>query len=240
MPKTMEKSLHSVRFPGESPEYRSARDQLLKAELGLRQQIEEVTALRRRLPLGGPVKEDYVFDEGGPDLDRPEGAMRVRLSELFRPGKDSLLIYSFMFGPEMKEACPSCTSILDGLNGSVPHALDRINVAVVAKSPIERIREFARGRGWRNLRLLSSARNSYNAEYHAETAGGDQMPALNVFVRRGGRIHQSYSTELLYYPWQRGEDPRHVDSIWPVWSLFDVTPEGRGTDWYPRLSYGKP
>ncbi len=185
MPKTIEKPLHSTRFPGESPEYRSARDQLLKAELGLRQQIEEVTALRRRLPLGGPLKEDYVFEEGGPDLDRAEGGKPVRLSELFRPGKDSLLIYSFMFGPEMKEACPSCTSILDGLNGSVLHARDRINLAVVAKSPIERIREFARGRGWRNLRLLSSARNSYNADYHAETAGGDQIPALNVFVRRG-------------------------------------------------------
>jgi predicted dithiol-disulfide oxidoreductase (DUF899 family) len=229
MPKTMEKPLHSVRFPGETPEYRSARDRLLKAELDLRKQVEEVIALRRRLPLGGPLKQDYVFDE---DDGKP-----VPFSELFRPGKDSLLIYNFMFGPEMKHACPSCTSILDGLDGSALHVLDRINFAVVAKSPIERIRSFARERGWRNLRLLSSAHNSYNLDYHGETAEGDQLPALNVFVRRDGRIHHFYSTELLYIPWPRGEEPRHVDSIWPVWSLLDVTPEGRGTDWNPRLSY---
>jgi len=233
MPQT---TLHSIRFPAESPAYRSARDELLQAEIDLRKQLEAVAALRRTLPLGGPLKEDYVFEEAGTDLG-PAAPRQVRLSQLFRPGMDSLALYSFMFGPEMAEACPSCTSILDGLNGSMPHVLQRINMAIVAKSPAERIRAFARERGWRNLRLLSSAGTTYNADYHGEKADGAQIPSLNVFVRGDGRIHHFYNTELLFAPSEPGQDGRHVDLIWPVWNLFDVTPEGRGTGWNPRLSY---
>ena len=211
-------------FPGESPQYRSARDKLLEAERELRRRLEGVAALRRTLPLGGALKEDYVFEEDGP----------VRFSELFAPGKDTLILYNFMYGPQMKEAC---TSILDGLDGEAPHVRDRVNFAVVAKSPIERIRAFARERGWRNLRLLSSAGNTYNQDYRAENAQGAQLPALNVFVRKDGRIYHFYSTELLYERGEPGQDMRHVDLIWPLWSLFDLSPVGRGTDWYPRLAY---
>jgi predicted dithiol-disulfide oxidoreductase (DUF899 family)/uncharacterized protein YndB with AHSA1/START domain len=232
-------SIHSTRFPGENAEYRVARDKLLRAELDLRNQLEAVAALRRTLPLGGALKEDYLFDEGSPDLNDLDTMKPVRLSELFREGKDTLMLYSFMYGPAMQRPCTSCTSILDGLNGSMPHVVQRVNVAIVAKSPMLRIREFARERGWRNLRLLSSARNSYNSDYHGETLEGGQLPALNVFVRRHGRIHHFYSTELLYAPFNRGQDGRHVDLIWPVWNMFDLTPEGRGTDWYPRLAYDR-
>ncbi len=227
-----------VRFPGETPEYRSARDTLLQAEKDLRVKIEEVAALRRTLPLGGKVREDYVFEEGGADLADSETKREVRLSELFQPGKDTLLLYSYMFGPAMRQPCTSCTSILDGLNGTAPHAMDRVNLAVVARSPIERIRDLARERGWRNLRLLSSAGNSYNVDYHAENEKGSQLPALNVFVRRPDGIHHFYSTELLYTRPEPGQDGRHVDMIWPLWNLFDLTPEGRGTDWRPKLAYG--
>lgn len=214
-------------FPGESTEYRAARDRLLDAERELRRQQEQVATMRRDLPLGGLLKQDYVLDEGSP----------VRFSELFAPGKDTLVIYSFMFGPRMKAACPMCTSILDALDGETPHVRDRVNFAVVAKSPIDRIRAFARERGWRNLRLLSSAANTYNTDYRAENSDGDQLPALNVFVRRNGRIHHFYGTELLYERPDPGQDGRHVDPIWPLWNLFDLTPEGRGTNWYPRLTY---
>ncbi len=107
----------------------------------------------------------------------------------------------------------------------------------MAKSPIERIREFARGRGWKNLCLLSSASNSYNNDYQGENEKGSQMPSLNVFVRRNGKISHAYNTELLFAPKEPGQDGRHVDMIWPVWNIFDYTPEGRGTDWSPKLSY---
>jgi predicted dithiol-disulfide oxidoreductase (DUF899 family) len=115
--------------------------------------------------------------------------------------------------------------------------IQRVNFAVVAKSPISRIMQFAKPRGWRNLRLLSSADNTYNHDYHAESPEGNQLPALNVFVRRDGEIHHFYNTELLYVPSEPGQDGRHVDMIWPLWNLFDFTPEGRGEKWYPRLSY---
>jgi len=144
----------TVRFPGESAGYRAARDELLAAERNLRQQIERVAELRRKLPLGGAVAEDYVFEDGAGGL--------VKLSDLFSEGKDTLAPYSFMYGPAMKQACPMCTSFPDSLNGTAPHAAQRLNLAVVAKSPIERIREFARGRGWHHPRLLSSAGNTYN------------------------------------------------------------------------------
>ena len=226
----MSDSKHSVRFPGESESYRTARNKLLDAEMLLRSNIEAVARMRRDLPLGGELAEDYVFDEAGDGSER-----KVRL--LFAEGKDTLIIYTFMYGPKMAQPCVSCTSILDALEGEAPHVMQRTSLAVVAKSPIARIMEFANRRGWRNLRLLSSADNTYNHDYHAESPEGDQLPALNVFVRRDGAIHHFYSTELLYAPCEPGQDGRHVDLIWPLWNLFDFTPEGRGDKWYPRLSY---
>ncbi|QRX83643.1 DUF899 family protein [Glaciimonas sp. PAMC28666] len=233
----METSLHSIRFPGETDAYRIARDGLLQAELDLRKQTEKVAELRRTLPLGGTLKEDYLFEQVDPDHPSSDAGKKVSLSALFREGKGSLLIYSFMYGPEMQRPCTSCTSILDGLNGTMPHVLQRVNFAVVAKSPIQRIQALAQERGWNNLPLLSSAHNSFNADYHGETANGKQIPSLNVFVRREGQIYHTYSTELLFSPTNPGQDPRHVDAFWPLWSLFDLTPEGRGADWHPELRY---
>lgn len=230
-------SLHSIRFPGESAEYREARDKLLQAEAQLRANIEQVSALRRKLPPGGAVAEDYVFEEGARDLEDSKTVRPVRLSELFAPDKDTLLIYSYMYSAKMASPCTSCTSILDSMNGASPHVTDRVNLAVVAKSPIERIRTVARSRGWRNLRLLSSANNTYNRDYHAENPEGGQLPVLNVFTRRDGGIRHFFATELMFLPAEAGQDRRHVDLIWPLWNLFDLTPEGRGTNWYPKLSY---
>lgn len=233
----MADSLHCNRFPGESAEYRLTRNALLEAEIDLRKQIERVAALRRTLPLGGPLKEDYVFEEVNVGLDVGAPDKKVQLSELFNDGKDSLIVYSFMYGPTMEHACPACTSILDGLDGTAPHAEQRVNLAVVAKSPPERIRAFARQRGWRNLRLLSSAGNTFNRDYHGETANESQIPAINVFVRRGRAIHHFFNAELLYAPSEPGQNGRQADLIWPLWNLFDLTPEGRGTEWSPKLSY---
>src|ERR1039458_2580462 len=157
--KTVSKPLHAERFPGESKAYRLARDKLLRAEMELRNHIEQVAAMRRKLPLGGVVPQDYEFEEGAPDPADTRSVRRVKLSELFRSGKGSLVVYSFMYGPNMAKACPMCTCMLDSLDATPPHAAQRINLVVVAKSPIARIREFGRERGWRNLRLLSSAGN---------------------------------------------------------------------------------
>jgi predicted dithiol-disulfide oxidoreductase (DUF899 family) len=240
-----------VAFPGESPEYRAARDRLLEQEIELRRAMEAVAAARRKLPPGGTVPEDYVFQGAAADGTPTD----VRLSELFAPGKDSLVIYSFMFprdpgderpGPASGQTarlpleegpCPSCVALLDQLDGAAEHAGQHLDLAVVAKAPLPRLLRFAEERGWRRLRLLSSASNTYNRDYLAETAEGAQRPMLTVFHRDGDAICHFWSSELFYAPPDPEQDPRHVGTLEPVWNLFDLTPEGRPTDWDEQLSY---
>jgi predicted dithiol-disulfide oxidoreductase (DUF899 family) len=240
-----------ITFPGESAEYRAARDRLLGQEIELRRAMEAVAAARRRLPPGGVVPEDYVFQARGPD----GGPTDVRLSELFAPGKDSLVIYSMMFprdpgderpGPQGRQTallplvegpCPSCTALLDQLDGAAEHVSQRVNLAAAGKAPLSRILAFADERGWRRLRLLSSAGSTYNRAYFGETAEGHQRPMLNVFHRDGQTIRHFWGSELLYAPTDPGQDPRHVGTIEPLWNLYDLTPAGRGTDWDEQLSY---
>jgi len=229
----------TVRFPGETKEYREARDRLLVAERDLRRQVEQVAEMRRKLPPGGKIPQNYTFREGAPDLGDKTTVRDVTLTDLFRPGMNTLVLYSFMYGPDAKQPCSSCTSILDSLDGAAPHLQQRINLAVVAKSPIERIREFARTRGWRHLRLLSSAGTTYNHDYFGEDKDSSQMPSLNVFVRQDGDVRHFYHSELLFAPSDPGQDARHVDLLWPLWNVFDLTPDGRDAAWHPRLVYDK-
>jgi predicted dithiol-disulfide oxidoreductase (DUF899 family) len=231
-------SLHDVRFPSESDAYRTARDQLLRTEIDLRRRIASTAALRRELPLGGEIPTDYAFEEWDAGADTPR---TVRLSELFEEGRDTLYLYSFMFvresqGLGFEGPCPSCTSIIDGIDGGLPHITQRINFAVAAKGPIERLRSHALARGWRYARVLSSEGSTYNLDYQAEDSAGNQWPLATVFVRRDGRIHHFWSSELWLVPREEGQDPRHVDFMWPLWSVLDRTPDGRG-DFQPALGY---
>jgi predicted dithiol-disulfide oxidoreductase (DUF899 family) len=240
-----------ITFPGESAEYRAARKRLLEQEIELRRAIEEVAEARRRLPPGGVVPEDYVFHGQG-----PEGAAAdIRLSELFEPGRDSLVIYSFMFPrdpgderpgpmdgktallPPAEGPCPSCVALLDQLDGTAEHVRPLLNFAVVAKTSLDRLLAFGVERGWRRLRLLSSAGNTYNRDYRAETRDGDQRPMLTVFHREGGTIRHFWSSELFYAPMDPGQDPRHVGTLEPNWNMLDLTPEGRPSDWDEQLRY---
>lgn len=241
----------SIAFPGESPEYRAARDRLLAQELELRRAMEAVAVARRELPPGGVIPGDYVFQGAGIDGAPTE----VRLSELFAPRRNSLAIYSFMFprdadddspGPAtgqtallpLKEGpCPSCTAFLDQLDGAAEHVSQHVNLAVVAKAPLPRILAFAAERGWRRLRFLSSATNSYDHDYLAQTLEGAPRPMLTVFHRNGEVIRHFWSSELFYAPRDPGQDPRHVATLEPLWNLFDLTPEGRPLDWSEQLSY---
>ena len=213
--------------------------------------MEEVAAARRALPPGGLVPEDYVFQGVRADGTPTD----VRMSDLFAPGKNSLVIYSFMFprdpadrspGPtsghtallDLAEGpCPSCTALLDQLDGAAEHAEQRVNVVVVARTAPARLLTFAQERGWHRLRLVSSAANTYNRDYHAETAEGLQRPMLNVFHRDQRTIRHFWGSELFYAPTDDDQDPRHVGTLEPLWNLFDLTPEGRPTDWYEQLSY---
>ncbi len=227
---------HARRFPGESDTYREARNQLLSAERDLRRKVEEVAAMRRGLPPGGAVKEDYEFEEGAGDASESGTSRQTRLSDLFARGRDTLVVYSFMYPPGGK-ACPMCAAFLDSLNGSAGHISQRVNLAVVAKAPLETIQDFAASRGWSDLRLLSSAGNSYNADYYGESEEGDQWPMVNVFRRDADGIHHTYASEIFFAGSEEGQHPRHVDAMWPLWNIFDLTPDGRGENWFPQISY---
>lgn len=243
--------MNTISFPGESREYRAARNRLLEQEIELRRATEAVAAARRSLPPGGVVAEDYVFQGRGADGTVTD----IRLSDLFAPGRDSLVVYNFMFprdpgdkrpGPAAGQLvvlpledgpCPSCVGLLDQLDGAAEHVSQRLNLTIVAKAPIERLLGFAEERGWRRLRLVSSAGNSYNRDYLGETAQGEQRPMLNVFHRDGDRIRHFWGSELLYGSTDPGQDPRHMGAFEPLWNLFDHVPEGRPADWDEQLSY---
>jgi predicted dithiol-disulfide oxidoreductase (DUF899 family) len=223
-----------MRWPNESEEYRRARDELLQAEIELRRREEAVADLRRALPLGGPVTGDYRFDS-------PSGP--VAFAELFASGKDTLYLYNFMFIPgerglPLETACPSCTSIIDAMDGAFRHLLDRLDVAIVAKAPLAQFAAWGEERDWRFAPLYSSAESTFNADYNAESADGAQLPVAHVFTRTDGRIHHRWSSELLAAPPDPGQHPRHVDYMWPIWKVLDLTDDGRGADWNPRYDYG--
>ena len=239
-------ALEHLSFPNESVDYRTARNALLEAERALRRQIEAVAAQRRALPPGGALRQDYVFERIGPD-DNP---VPVKLSELFE-GKDSLALYSFMYGPDRELPCPGCTHFLDSFDGVLRHAPQRLNVFIVAKSPLSRLLAWARDRGWTHLRFLSTAGNSYDADYFGDSLVLTEkmrvqqdfkpgvewdMPMLNVFRRDGDGVRHFWGSELLYTPAEPGQDYRHNDLLDPLWGFLDTTPEGRG-DFQPRLGY---
>lgn len=232
----MARLAHAPKFPGETDGYRRARNRLLQSEIKLRRQIEAVAEQRRDLPLGGQVRKDYAFEGVEPGAT---GSKTIRFSELFAPGKRTLFVYNFMFPESLTSAlpCPSCTSIIDAVDGAALHVVQRINFAVVAKAPIAAFRDHARKRGWRNSLLLSSANNDFNRDYKAEDPNGQQFPLAHVFTRRGKKIHHTWSSELWFAQPDPGQDMRHVDFVWPMWSIFDTTPEGRGKTWGPKLKY---
>ena len=219
----------SVTFPGETAAYRSARDELLKAEMDLMRHTEKVATLRRALPLGGKVASDYVFDEAGND---------VKLSALFGD-KSTLVLYSFMFGPKAEAPCPMCTSFLDALNGNADAIAQNVALSVTAKSPFARIQAFARGRHWDHLRLISSASSTYQFDYHGEDKSSNQWPMMNVFTKKDAAIYHFWGSEMLYAKGEEGMDSRHIDTLWPLWNILDLTPQGRGAEWYPSNVYAK-
>jgi predicted dithiol-disulfide oxidoreductase (DUF899 family) len=218
---------NAVRFPNESAEYRLERDLLLAEEIELRRHIERVAEQRRALPPGGTVPNDYRFEgENGP----------VALSDLFGD-KQTLAIYSFMYGPKRERPCPMCTSLLSAWDGEVADVEQRIALVAIARSPIERIVAFKKERGWRRLKVLSDSSGDYTRAY--VSADDEDVPGLNVFTRRDGTLRHFWSGEMGGATADPGQDPRGAPDLMPLWTLLDTTPDGRGADWYPKLDYPK-
>jgi predicted dithiol-disulfide oxidoreductase (DUF899 family) len=215
------------RFPGESTQYRSARNALLAEEIELRRHIERVAALRRALPPGGELPRDYRFDgENG----------AATLTQMFGD-HDTLITYNWMFGPKRERPCPMCTSLLSALDGEMPDILQRVAFAVIARGPIERLVAFKKERGWRYLRVYSSGSNSFNRDYANEDPDAGDNPAFNVFTRSGGTLRHFWGDEMGPQTADPGQDPRGAPDPMPLWAMLDLTPGGRGTDWYPKLEY---
>ena len=201
------------------------------------------------MPRGGLVPEDYRFEQASDGRE-------VRFSELFEAGKDTLVIYSFMFprysgdtrpGPAGGETarlalvetpCASCTSILDSLDGAASH-LDRvINLVVVAKSDPERIRTFARERGWTPFAAAVLSRQHLQPRLQGRDTGGRADADSERLCPRRRPVAPTWSSELLYAPRHEGMEARHVDSIWPIWNVLDVTAHGRANaSGIPSLRY---
>ena len=218
-------SRNKAHFPNESSEYRRTRNALLVEEIELRRHIERVAALRRALPPGGVVPEDYAF-EGR------EGV--VRLSQLFGD-KDTLVIYSMMFGPQRERACPMCTAMLTSWEGTARNLRERVALAVTARSPIERLLDFKRERGWQNLQMYSDTKGDYTRAYVSADDG--DVPGLTVFSRGDGMVRHFWSGEMSGEMADPGQDPRGAPDLDPLWTVLDLTPEGRGGTWYPKLEY---
>ncbi len=217
-----------VRFPNESAEYRAARTALLAEEIELRRHLERVAAQRRALPPGGEVTGDYHFEgEHGP----------ASFADLFGD-KPTLAVYSYMFGPQRQRPCPMCTNLLGALEGNAADLLQRMALAVVARSPIGRLVAWKQERGWRHLPLYTDLNEAYSRDYHGVLPDGSEIPALNVFTRRDGTIRHFWSGEMTGDSADPGQDPRGAPDLAPLWNVLDMTPEGRGTDLYPKLDYG--
>lgn len=218
---------NKAKFPNESEEYRQARNALLAEEIELRRHIERVAELRRRLPNGGPVPESYSFhSETG----------KKRFIDLFGD-KETLVIYSFMFGPKRARPCPMCTAVLSSWNGAAQHVTQRVALAATARSPMERILDFKKERGWRNLALYSDLEGDFTRAYVSAEDG--DVPALSVFTRRDGMIRHFWSAEMSMEMADPGQDPRGAPDPDPLWMILDCTPGGRGSDWYPKLEYSE-
>jgi len=227
--------MYPLTLKGEG-DYLKQREALLEAEIALRDQSERVAELRRQLPSGGPV-DDYVFREGPADLKITDASSfcDVRLSELFEPGKDQLILIHLMFHPEHDSPCVMCSMWADGYNAIAPHIRERANFVMVAKAEVGKLRQWSKERGWDNIRLLSSHDSSFNTDFHVEDEDGDQMPGITVFERQAdGQIHFTYSGQASL----GDKIGRGIDFMSPVWSLFDLLPQGR-EDWFPGHDYMK-
>lgn len=211
-------------FDPELVTYHEARRALLKEEIEVRRHLSRLAESRRNLPPGPRVLDDYEFDGPGG---------KVRFKELFGD-KDTLVIYSYMFGPERKAPCPMCTSFMRSWSEKMPDIQQRLSLIFVARSPIEKLYRDASERGLSKLPLYADTTGNYTRAF-VDPGDGD-IPALNIFQLKDNEVRLFWREEMSPEMADPGQDPRGSVDIDPLWNLLDLTPRGRG-DWYPKLRY---
>jgi predicted dithiol-disulfide oxidoreductase (DUF899 family) len=215
-------------FPGESDAYRKARQVLLEDEIEFRRHMTRLAEQRRALPEGPIIAKNYRFiDENGAELG---------LKELFGD-KNTLVTYFWMYGPQRARPCPMCTNWLGGVNGNGADIKQRVAFKILGRSPVERQLAFARERGWRDLDFVQTVGDQYANDLGLINEDGGENPALAVFKRKGDEVRLFWASEMTSEMADPHQDPRDAPDIAPLWSILDLTPEGRGTDWYPKLRY---
>jgi predicted dithiol-disulfide oxidoreductase (DUF899 family) len=213
-------------YPGDSAEYRRAREALLAEEIELRRHIARVAEQRRALPLGGEPPAFTFLDENG---------AKKKLADLFG-GHDTLVTYFWMYGPKRERPCPMCTAFLGSLEIPARDIEQRVALAVIGRSPVSRQLAFARERGWKNLKFYQCEGDDFPTAYRGLAPDGNEWPALDVWVRSGDKVHHFWAGESGGTQ-DPGQDAHGAPEIAPLWTVLDLTPGGRGTDWYPKLNY---
>jgi predicted dithiol-disulfide oxidoreductase (DUF899 family) len=215
-------------FPNESQSYAKAREALLAEEILVRRHLTQLAEQRQALPPGPIVDKDYRFkDESGAELG---------LKDLF--GKhDTLITYFWMYGPARARPCPMCTNFLGGVNGNARDIEQRAALKILGRSPVERQRAFAKERGWQHLEFVQTVGDEYAKDRRALDDKGNESPSLVVYQKDGDQVRVFYAAEMPFEAADPGQDPRGAVDLAPLWNMLDLTPEGRGTDWYPKLSY---
>ncbi|MDP3175170.1 MAG: DUF899 family protein [Phenylobacterium sp.] len=215
-------------FPGASAEYDQARQALLAQEIELRRQMTRLVEQRRALPEGPVIAKDYRFN--GPNGEE------VGLAGLFGD-KATLVTYFWMYGPQRERPCPMCTNMLGAINGNATDIKQRVALKILGRSLVERQNAFAQERGWRDLDFVQTVGDDYARDLGLINDDGTENPALVVFKRDGGTVRLFWASEMTREMADPGQDPRDAPDIASLWSVLDLTPDGRGTDWYPKLSY---
>ena len=215
-------------FPGSSAEYDAARQALLAEEIELRRHMTRLGEQRRALPPGPVITKNYRFKD--------EQAFEVGLLDLFG-NKDTLVTYFWMYGPQRERPCPMCTNWLGAVNGNAADIKQRVALKILGRSPMERQYAFAQERGWRDLNFVQTVGDDYAKDLGILTPDGDEYPALVVFKRDGDKVRLFWASEMTMEMADPGQDPREAPDIASLWSLLNLTPGGRGKDWYPKLKY---
>jgi predicted dithiol-disulfide oxidoreductase (DUF899 family) len=221
-------ALGKTPFPGASAEYNAARTALLADEIEFRRSMTRLTERRRALPPGPVISKNYRFKD--------EQAFEVGLIDLFGD-KDTLVTYFWMYGPQRERPCPMCTNWLGSVNGNAADIKQRVALKILGRSPVDRQYAFAQERGWRDLNFVQTVGDDYAKDLGILTPDGNEYPALVVFKRDGDTVRLFWASEMTKDMADPGQDPRDAPDIAALWSMLDLTPEGRGTDWYPKLQY---